>query len=202
MISAKKLVKMARKWQKFAAMRTKRISFHRNVDTASNCSTSFVADKGHFVVYSADQKHFMIPLAYLNKEITRELFKLSEAEFGLPRDGPITLPCDSIFMEYIVSLIQRGVVKDLEKALLIRKRITFSRTTGGVDNAESCNTSTVDKGHFAVYTADQKCFVIPLVYLNNDIFRVLLKMAKSMDFQGMGLSHYHVTQSSWTMQSL
>ncbi|GMP37366.1 hypothetical protein CsSME_00009076 [Camellia sinensis var. sinensis] len=30
MISAKKLVKMARKWQKFAAMRTKRISFHRN----------------------------------------------------------------------------------------------------------------------------------------------------------------------------
>ncbi|KAL7207047.1 hypothetical protein ACSBR2_019692 [Camellia fascicularis] len=119
MISAKKLVKMARKWQKFAAMRTKRISFHRNVDTASNCSTSFVADKGHFVVYRADQKRFMIPLAYLNKEITRELFKLFEAEFGLPRDGPITLPCDSIFMEYIVSLIQRGVVKDLEKALLM-----------------------------------------------------------------------------------
>ncbi|GMP37354.1 hypothetical protein CsSME_00009069 [Camellia sinensis var. sinensis] len=61
----------------------------------------------------------MIPLAYLNKEITRELFKLSKAEFGLPRDGPITLPCYSIFMEYIVSLIQRGAVKDLEKALLM-----------------------------------------------------------------------------------
>ncbi|GMP37367.1 hypothetical protein CsSME_00009077 [Camellia sinensis var. sinensis] len=89
-----------------------------------------------------------------------------------------------------------------KKLIKMARKITFSRTTGGVDNAESCNTSTVDKGHFAVYTADQKCFVIPLVYLNNDIFRVLLKMAKSMDFQGMGLSHYHVTQSSWTMQSL
>ncbi|KAI8004127.1 Auxin-responsive protein SAUR64 [Camellia lanceoleosa] len=119
MISAKKFVKMARKWQKFVAMRTKRISFPRNVDTASNCSTSFVADKGHFVVYSVDQKRFMIPLAYLNKEIMRELSKLPEPEFGLPRDGPITLPCDSIFMEYIVSLIQCGVAKDLEKALLM-----------------------------------------------------------------------------------
>ena len=82
-----------------------------------SCSTSSVADKGHFVAYTADQKRFMISLAYLNNEILRELFKLSEEVFGLPSDGPITLPCDSLFMEYIVSLIHRGVAQDLEKAL-------------------------------------------------------------------------------------
>ncbi|GFY89773.1 SAUR-like auxin-responsive protein family [Actinidia rufa] len=120
MISPRKLVKMARKWQKFAATRKKRISFprHNRDEDADKCSiTSSVADKGHFVVYTADQRRFVIPLVYLNNEILRELFRLSEEEFGLPSDGPITLPCDSIFMEYIVSLIQCGVSKDLEKAL-------------------------------------------------------------------------------------
>ncbi|GFY94519.1 SAUR-like auxin-responsive protein family [Actinidia rufa] len=119
MISPRKLIKMARNGQKIAAMKTKRISFprhNRDVDDGS-CSTSSVADKGHFVAYTADQKRFMIPLAYLNNEILKELFKLSEEVFGHPSDGPITLPCDSIFMEYIVLLIHRGVAKDLEKAL-------------------------------------------------------------------------------------
>ena len=60
----------------------------------------------------------MIPLVYLNNEIVREIFKLSEEEFGLPSDGPVTLPCDSVFMEHVISLIQRGVDKNLEKALL------------------------------------------------------------------------------------
>ena len=60
----------------------------------------------------------MIPLVYLNNEIVRELFKLSKEEFGLPSDGPITLPCDSVFMEYVILLIQRGVAINLEKALL------------------------------------------------------------------------------------
>ncbi|XP_052194561.1 auxin-responsive protein SAUR68-like [Diospyros lotus] len=119
MVSPRKLIKMARKWQKYAAMKTKRLSFsskNRDVD-AGSCSTSSVANKGHFVIYTADQKRFMIPLVYLNHEILRELFKLSEEEFGLPSSGPITLPCDSIFMEYILSLIQHGVAKDLEKVL-------------------------------------------------------------------------------------
>ncbi|RVW48283.1 Auxin-responsive protein SAUR66 [Vitis vinifera] len=116
---AKKLVKMARKWQRIAALGRKTISSPRTkVDVdADNCSTS-VADKGHFVVYTTDKRRFMIPLAYLSNNILRELFKMAEEEFGLQSNGPITLPCDSVFMEYILPLIQRGVAKDVEKALL------------------------------------------------------------------------------------
>ncbi|CBI37770.3 unnamed protein product, partial [Vitis vinifera] len=77
MINPKKLIKMAREWQKVAAIRRKRISLPRT-----------------------------------------KLFEMSEEEFGLPSDGPITLPCDSFFMEYILFLVQRGVAKNLEKALL------------------------------------------------------------------------------------
>ncbi|KAJ0077637.1 hypothetical protein Patl1_35763 [Pistacia atlantica] len=35
--------------------------------------------------------------------------KASEEEFGLSSDGPSTLPCDAVFMDKLVSLIQQGV---------------------------------------------------------------------------------------------
>ncbi|XP_015057946.1 auxin-responsive protein SAUR68-like [Solanum pennellii] len=122
MISTKKLIKMARKWQKFAAMQRKRISFPRNVSDADSCSSSssFIIEKGHFVVYTIDQRRFMIPLVYLENEIIRQLLNMSEEEFGLPSSAPITLPCDSAFMDYIISLIKKGVAAgDLHKALLL-----------------------------------------------------------------------------------
>ncbi|KAJ9704573.1 hypothetical protein PVL29_002906 [Vitis rotundifolia] len=120
MISPKKLIRMARKWQKVAALGRKRISLeriNRGVD-ADSCSTSSVADKGHFVVYSSDRRRFVILLAYLNSEIFRELFQMSE-EFGIQSAGPIILPCDSVFMDYVISFIQRGIGKDLERALIM-----------------------------------------------------------------------------------
>lgn len=43
---------------------------------------------------------------------------MSEEEFGLSSHGPIRLPCDSALMNYIVLLVQRGVARDLERALL------------------------------------------------------------------------------------
>ncbi|KAK4356348.1 hypothetical protein RND71_025319 [Anisodus tanguticus] len=119
MISAKKLIKMARKWHKLASMQRKRISLPRNGNDADSCSTSssFIAE---FVVYTTDQRRFVIPLAYLENEVILQLLNMSEEEFGLPSDGPITLPCDSAFMEYIVSLIKKGAVAgDLHKALLL-----------------------------------------------------------------------------------
>ncbi|XP_006362788.1 auxin-responsive protein SAUR68-like [Solanum tuberosum] len=122
MLSAKKLIKMARKWQKFAAMQRKRISFPRNDTDADRCSTSSssIVDKGHFVVYTADQSRFVVPLGYLDNEVVRQLLSMSEEEFGLPRGGPITFPCDSAFMSYIISLIKKGVTSgDLHKALLL-----------------------------------------------------------------------------------
>ncbi|RWR90622.1 auxin-responsive protein SAUR64-like protein [Cinnamomum micranthum f. kanehirae] len=78
----------------------------------SETCTKSVADKGHLFVNTVDGKHFMVPLAYLNSLIFIELFKLSENQFGLACDGPITLPCDAVFMEF------RCLSKDIEKALL------------------------------------------------------------------------------------
>ncbi|KAK6253935.1 hypothetical protein QUC31_015655 [Theobroma cacao] len=120
MISAKKLIKLARKWQKLGAIKHKKIALPRmsqEVDT-NDCSTSSFVEKGHFVVYSADQKRFMLPLEYLKKEIVRQLFKLAEEEFGVPSNGPLILPCDAVFLQYVISLIKLQLTKDVEKAFL------------------------------------------------------------------------------------
>ncbi|XP_016691055.2 auxin-responsive protein SAUR67 [Gossypium hirsutum] len=108
MICARKLIKLARKWQKLAAIKRKRITF-------SNTSSM----EGHFVVYSADEKRFMLPLEYLKNEIVMELFNLAEAEFGIPSNGHLKLPFDSTFMEYAIELIKRKASKEVEKALIM-----------------------------------------------------------------------------------
>ncbi|KAI3446316.1 hypothetical protein Pfo_002981 [Paulownia fortunei] len=107
MINPKKLIIMARQWQKFAALRPKQITFPRSTEDTESCSSSSTVDKGHFVAYTSDQTRFVIPLAYLQSDIFRELLKIAEEEYGLPRDGPITLPCDPVFMEYALALIRR-----------------------------------------------------------------------------------------------
>ncbi|OMO91980.1 Auxin responsive SAUR protein [Corchorus olitorius] len=94
-----------------AALGRKRIGSSRNTSRK-------MAGKGHFVIYTTDKKRFVIPLEYLSNTIFVELLNMSEEEFGLPSDGPITLPCDSVVMNYIVSLMQKGLAEDLEKALL------------------------------------------------------------------------------------
>ncbi|CAN4126893.1 unnamed protein product [Withania somnifera] len=122
MLSTKKLISMTKRWQKFAANQRKRISFPRNRSDADSCSTysSSIVKKGHVVVYTADQTRFVIPLAYLENEAIGQLLNMSEEEFGLPSIGPITLPCDSGFMDYIISLIKKGVAAgDVQKALLL-----------------------------------------------------------------------------------
>ncbi|PHU00439.1 hypothetical protein BC332_30226 [Capsicum chinense] len=92
-LSAKKLIKMARGWQKFAAMQRRKISFTRN---GSN----------------------------------RQLLVISEEEFGLSSAGPITLPCDSAFMDYTILLIKKAVaVGDLHKALLLSIPSCFCSTS-------------------------------------------------------------------------
>ncbi|XP_050210599.1 auxin-responsive protein SAUR68-like [Mercurialis annua] len=119
MINSKKLLKLAKKWQKLAAISRKRITSPQTSSTTdSTCSTSSKAEKGHFVVYSTDQQRFLLPLEYLNNELIRELFDMAEEEFGLPSGGPLTLPCDAELMEYAVSLIKRKAARDVEQALL------------------------------------------------------------------------------------
>lgn len=102
MLTPKKLVKMARKWRR---------------EAAKGGSTT-IANKGHFVVYTADHNRFVIPLHYLDNIIFRELLKMSEDEFGLPTNGPITLPCDSSLMNYLVYVFERALTKELE-ALIV-----------------------------------------------------------------------------------
>ncbi|RDX77288.1 Auxin-responsive protein SAUR66, partial [Mucuna pruriens] len=212
-ISAKRLTEMARKWQKMAAGNRKRISYPRHrLDT--HYST---ANKGHFVVYSVDHKRFVVPLKYLSTNIFRELLKWSEEEFGLPSNGPITLPCDSIFLDYVVSLIRERIPDDVEKALItsivvchheassfshpilvlhqskVTKRMISSKKMVQMawkwqkeatnyqrkrilwrKGQEGCSV----KGHFVVYSMDKRRFVLPLLYLKNNIFRELFKLAE------------------------
>ncbi|KAL5737129.1 hypothetical protein ACOSQ2_031917 [Xanthoceras sorbifolium] len=95
MIYPNKLIKIARKWQ-----------------------------RGHFVVYTNELRRFVSPISYLSNHIFQELVRMSEDEFGLPSNGPITLPCDAIFMEYAVSLIQGCVDRHLHEALLMSVAIS------------------------------------------------------------------------------
>ncbi|RRT42845.1 hypothetical protein B296_00020249 [Ensete ventricosum] len=57
-------------------------------------------------------------LKYLTNSIFRELLRMSEEEFGLPSDGPITLPCEAICMDYIISLLESRVPREVERAVL------------------------------------------------------------------------------------
>ncbi|KAJ8765108.1 hypothetical protein K2173_010593 [Erythroxylum novogranatense] len=123
MISPRKLLKIAKKWQRLAALNRKRISLPRgernDADPSSRNNITSVAEKGHFVVYTADQIRFMFPMSYLNNQVFRELLAMSEEEFGLPGNGPLTIPCDAVFLEYVVSLIRRKVDKEMEKVLVM-----------------------------------------------------------------------------------
>ncbi|KAL9417456.1 hypothetical protein AB3S75_040442 [Citrus x aurantiifolia] len=114
MTNSKRLIQLARKWQKMAAMKRKRISFPRRA-AAQNSS---VANKGHFVVYTTDNMRFTVPLEYLSRNVFIELLRMSEEEFGLPSNGPITLPCDSTFLNYVMTLVKGCIPEDLGKALL------------------------------------------------------------------------------------
>ncbi|XP_019094807.1 PREDICTED: auxin-responsive protein SAUR63-like [Camelina sativa] len=118
MMITRKLIKMAKKWQQRAAFNRKRISLQRSSATTSS---STVVEKGCFVVYTADKIRFAFPISYLSNSIVQELLRISEEEFGLPTDGPITLPFDSVFLEYLIKLIQRcqSLHGDTEKALLM-----------------------------------------------------------------------------------
>ncbi|KAA3482249.1 auxin-responsive protein SAUR62-like [Gossypium australe] len=111
MVSAKKLIQLARKWQRMVAIKRKRITLPTaTLDTDTNSSsTSTVAEKGHFV----------LPLEYLKNEIVMELFNLAEEEFGVPGNGLLILPRDATFMEYVIALIKKKPSKDVEKALIL-----------------------------------------------------------------------------------
>ncbi|RWR90621.1 auxin-responsive protein SAUR64-like protein [Cinnamomum micranthum f. kanehirae] len=186
MINSQRLLKMARKWQKFAVNARRRISAPisgRSVE-AESCIKS-VADRGHFVVYTIDGKRFMVPLDHLNSPIFVELLRLSEEQFGLPCDGPITIPCEAFFMEYVISFLQRRLSKEVGTSLLTSmaavnhdqlpqsfedgKEVAEARCHRKEKNhhiknrsieSETCAKSVAEKGHFFVYTIDGSRFMV------------------------------------------
>ncbi|KDP36840.1 hypothetical protein JCGZ_08131 [Jatropha curcas] len=113
MINPKKVIEIASKWQNAASLKRRRRSSRgiclptNHTGSSENKCKVQVAQKGHFVVYSIDKKRFVVPLYYLNHSIFKELFKMSEEEFGLPGTGPIVLPCDAVSMEYVISLVKQ-----------------------------------------------------------------------------------------------
>ncbi|KAK9129308.1 hypothetical protein Sjap_009795 [Stephania japonica] len=107
MINSRSLVQMTKKWQRT-----------RSSNKGGEGASTLVADKGHFVVYSADKRQYVIPLEYLSSNVFKELFKMSEEDYGLPRHGPITLPCDAMFMEYALLFVKGRVARELENSLL------------------------------------------------------------------------------------
>ncbi|KAK9000226.1 hypothetical protein V6N11_080729 [Hibiscus sabdariffa] len=115
-----------------------------------------------------------VPLGISRQWHFHELSKMSEEQFGLSSDSAV--------MNYLVSLVKRGLAKDLERAkasmvstknlnkmarmwkkidAIGRKRITTPRSSTGRETANpdrSNKSSVVDKGHFVVSTRDKKRF--------------------------------------------
>jgi hypothetical protein len=120
MISAKRLLQMARKWQRIAALARKRVMPIPAKESEGSCSTSTsVAGKEHCVVYSADGLWFKVPLAYLGTVVFSELLMLSQEEFGFESDdGKIKLPCDAAVMEYVMCLLRRDASEEVVRAFL------------------------------------------------------------------------------------
>ena len=123
MVSGKRLLEMARKWHRMAVASRRKISFSRQTEkpAAEECSGSSspkAPGKGNFVVYSRDGSRFVVPLAYLDSSVFRELLVMSEEEFGLPSDGPIVMPCDAPLLAQVVSLLRRRKSTEAQKAII------------------------------------------------------------------------------------
>lgn len=106
-----KIIKVARSF-------SSRLYSPKSINAADCFIASLTSNKGHFVVYTTDRRRFTMPLSYLSNNIFLQLFKMSEEEFGLSSNQPITLPCNAEFMDYLVSLIRKGLAKKLEKILI------------------------------------------------------------------------------------
>lgn len=60
------------------------------------------------MVYSKDNSRFILPLCYLNHPIFRVLLEMSEEEYGLTVCGPLRIPCEKEFLEFILCLLMRN----------------------------------------------------------------------------------------------
>jgi hypothetical protein len=103
-----------------AALARKRLTSTPVKETdGSSCSTSSVAGKGHCAMYSADGRRFEVPLVFLGTALFGELLSMSQEEFGFAGDdGRITLPCESLVMEYMMCLLTRDASEEVKRLFL------------------------------------------------------------------------------------
>ncbi|RLM86101.1 auxin-responsive protein SAUR36-like [Panicum miliaceum] len=135
MVSAKRLVQMAKKWQRMAALARKRLTSAPGKQAEGSCgaSTSSVAGKGHCVVYSSDGRRFEVPLAYLGTAVFGELLSMAQEEFGFAGDdGRISLPCDAAVVQYAMCLLRRDASEEVVRAFLSSMVRPCHHTVSGV----------------------------------------------------------------------
>lgn len=108
---------MATKWQRQLKLEEKRTLLQRSKSFINSNTSPAVADKDHFVVCTMGYRRLVIPVPYLYSDIFRALLRMSEEEFGLPKDGLIMFPCDSFFLEYVVSTSCRSLSSSLHQGL-------------------------------------------------------------------------------------
>ncbi|KAJ8621225.1 hypothetical protein MRB53_029754 [Persea americana] len=64
--------------------------------------------EGYFVVYVDDEsKRYLIPLNYLDHEAFQALLSRAEEEFGYSGSGAVRLPCDTVFFDHLLWLLNR-----------------------------------------------------------------------------------------------
>lgn len=73
--------------------------------------------KGHFAIYTKGGKRFVVPLYYLNHPIFRVLLEMAEEEFGTAPHGPLQVPCEEEFMEFVLSLLRKNTSQQADDEL-------------------------------------------------------------------------------------
>ncbi|OIV94836.1 hypothetical protein TanjilG_22033 [Lupinus angustifolius] len=62
--------------------------------------------KGHFAVYVGENRsRYIIPIAWLGHPHFQSLLKRAEEEFGFNHHMGLTLPCDQVVFESLISMI-------------------------------------------------------------------------------------------------
>lgn len=77
-----------------------------------------LAEKRPFQCVHFRREEVFDSLGILKQYCFKEPLKISEEEFWLACYDLITLPYDSVYMEYVMPMLRRGVSEDVESALL------------------------------------------------------------------------------------
>lgn len=128
MITPKRLVQQAKKWQQLAALGKRMLTTTGAIKDANlHGGAPAIADKGHCIVYTAGGERFEVPLSYLGTAEFGELLRMSEDEFGFTSKDRITVPCDAAVMAYVMCLLMRKPSEEVERAVLCSVVIPCSK---------------------------------------------------------------------------